>query len=430
MLPLLFLSVGCSGGDDSGLPDGVTAVAGPDTLTQAQLTELLVLAPQLPGFDDARSLVHTWVNFALVSDAFDRDPMLATYQAEATMTDLNAHAIRDFAAQRAAEGRTATAAEIDSVIRSDVVRSFEVYAIHGNPQVDSVAFIAAIRTLEELRQATIQRGGDVTAAFNDLPRATQDRFELVRLPAVSRSELPGNLSDQLWPLAVGEVTQVIAGGPGVQIIARRNTADFRDDVGIWLRPRLQMRADAVLVDSIVAAHNFQITTNAVARTRSAMAEPGTVAGSEPLATWQGGELTPDETALRIGGLAPNERAGLAGAPDTTIAIRLTEFARADLLHQVVAGDVTPERRAEHEALVREGWSSAVDTLRASRERLGEAGRTPFTWLQAVLAGREPARALPGDLGGALRRAATVRVDSTRMALAVAEATRTWVAPTP
>ncbi len=430
LLPFLCLIAACGGGDDDGLPDGVAAVADADTLTQAQLQGLLEQAPQIPAFDDARSLVHTWVDLALLSAALDADSTLAAYEAEAMATEIDAYAIRDFAARRSATGRSATAEEVDSVIRGDQVRSFEVYSIHGDPRVDSVAFIDAIRTLENLRQAAIAGGGDIRAAYEALPGATRERFDLVRLPAVSRRDLPGNLSEQLWPLAVGEMTPVIAGGPGVQIIVRQNTADFRDDIANWLRPQLQMRDDARVVDSIVAAHDFELAADAVSRARSAMAEPGTVAGTAPLATWQGGELTPEEATLRIGGLAPNQRAILAGAPDTVVATRLTQFGRAELLHQVVAGDVTPERLAEHKAMAHTYWTSSIDTLRAGRALLGEDGRTPLGWLQAVVSGRATARELPGMLGGTLRQRATVRTDSLSMARAVAEAARVWTAPTP
>jgi hypothetical protein len=258
LLCSVLLVAACGGSGDSALPEGVTAVAGQDTLKQQQLEQLLVAAPEPPTLDDARSLVHSWVNFALVGDALDRDPTLAQYQEDATRTNLNAHAIRDYANLRKETGREATDAEIDSILRSNTVRSFDVYAIHGDPRVDSVAFIDGIRLLERLRDASIANGGDVAQAFSGLTRAEQDRFDLVRMPAVSRSELPGNLADQLWPLGVGEITQVIAGGPGVQIFTRRNTADFRADVARWLKPRIQAREDLALVDSIVDAHGFKL----------------------------------------------------------------------------------------------------------------------------------------------------------------------------
>src|SRR5690606_29001034 len=232
LLPLLLLAA-CGDSGDAGLPDGVTAVAGEDTLQQDQLMQLMVAAPKAPTLDDARSLVHTWVNFALVGDALDRDPTLAQYEGDATRTDINAHAIRDYANQRREAGREATDAEIDSIVRTNSVRSFDVYSIHGDPRVDSVAFIDGIRLLERLREVSIANGGKVAEAFAALTPAEQDRFDLVRMPAVSRGELPGNLADQLWPMGVGEVSQVIAGGPGVQIFTRRNTAEFRADVARW-----------------------------------------------------------------------------------------------------------------------------------------------------------------------------------------------------
>jgi hypothetical protein len=430
LLCSVLLVAACGGSGDSALPEGVTAVAGQDTLKQQQLEQLLVAAPEPPTLDDARSLVHSWVNFALVGDALDRDPTLAQYQEDATRTNLNAHAIRDYANLRKETGREATDAEIDSILRSNTVRSFDVYAIHGDPRVDSVAFIDGIRLLERLRDASIANGGDVAQAFSGLTRAEQDRFDLVRMPAVSRSELPGNLADQLWPLGVGEITQVIAGGPGVQIFTRRNTADFRADVARWLKPRIQAREDLALVDSIVDAHGFKLASDAVPRARAGLAEPGVVPGDEPIATWNGGEFGPDKLAFRIGGLNPNERASLASAPDTVIASKIIEFARADLLYQVLSPEVTPERRAEHQQMTSADWREAVDTLRASRERLGDDGRDPYRWLQAVVSGRAEARALPGDLGGVLRRGVTIQVDSAGMAAAVAGALRVWNAPTP
>lgn len=429
LLPLLLLAA-CGDSGDSGLPDGVTAVAGEDTLQQDQLMQLMVAAPKAPTLDDARSLVHTWINFALVGDALDRDPTLSQYEGDATRTDLNAHAIRDYANQRREAGREATDAEIDSIVRTNSVRSFDVYSIHGDPRVDSVAFIDGIRLLERLREASIANGGKVAEAFAALTPAEQDRFDLVRMPAVSRGELPGNLADQLWPMGVGEVSQVIAGGPGVQIFTRRNTAEFRADVARWFKPRIQAREDLALVDSIVAANGFRLADDAVRRARAGLAEPGVVPGDDPIATWDGGDLDSDELAFRIGGLNPNERAALASAPDTLIANKITEFARAELLYQVLSSGVTPERRAEHQRMSSAAWREAVDTLRASRERLGDDGRDPYRWLQAVLSGREPARSLPGDLGGVLRRGVTVQVDSAGMAAAVAGALRTWNAPAP
>src|SRR5690606_21986251 len=144
-----------------------------------------------------------WVNLALIGPALDRDPALASMQPPATATMLQEYAIRDYAQRRAANSRTATDAEIDSVTRLNAVRTFDSYAIVADPRTDSAGFGAAVQLLEELRRAAVQTGA-LDAAFDAMPAASRNRFELVRLAAVERGELPPGLAEQIWPMQIGE----------------------------------------------------------------------------------------------------------------------------------------------------------------------------------------------------------------------------------
>ncbi|HRP08616.1 MAG TPA: hypothetical protein PLL69_09015 [Gemmatimonadales bacterium] len=288
--------VACGPGDETGLPHGVTAVAGGDTLMETDLEELLSRSPDLPDLDDARSIVSTWINLALLKSAMANDPDLSSYRDRATETVVGELAVIQFAEAAGRNSRAATDAEIDSVIRMNAVRTFDSYSIPVASPSDTASIASAVETVESLRRSAATLDSP-SQAYDQLPAGVRQRFDLVRLGAVSRGELPPALAEELWKLKVGDISPVMAGPGGVQFFVRRSSSDFRPLVADWLRPRIRAANDAVTVDSIINASGLKASADGVARLRAGMHEPGTISGSGPLATWNGGELTP-EIALK------------------------------------------------------------------------------------------------------------------------------------
>lgn len=418
----ILFAAACSPRSSTDLPHGVTAVAGSDTLMEADLEEMLVRSPVVPDLDMAQSLISSWIDLALFNSATRADPDLSGVRESSLEATIKDQAVLSYAERVGAEARAPTEAEADSVIRLNLVRTFDVYGIPVSRMADSAEFISAAGDLETFRGSVAQFDSPAQA-FDQLPAATRNRFELVRLGAVGRGDLQEALAEELWKLRPGEMTPVMAGPTGVQVFVRRNSAEFKSLVIDWLRPQIRALSDASKVDSIAAANNLRLTDDAIARVRAAMQEPFEVEGDGPLATWNGGELTPAALFSRISGLQPNERAGLVSESDTIIASLTDRFARAELLASIASAQLTPEERTAQREFAESRWSDAIDTLRAGLAAAG--GGTPTELLRAIVEGRMPARALPAGLAGVLRAQSNVVVDRESARRAAAAALRRW-----
>lgn len=418
--------VACGGNAQDAASQPV-AIVGSDTLTQDDLVGFLSHAPTLPSKADAVSLTQTWINLGLINDLLNHPDQISSAAEQAAPTIREDLLVTRLAGHRAGQGRTATTAEIDSVIRLGVVRSFDAYGI---PIKDSTEIQGALQILGELRTTAIGEGS-LNNAYQALPATTRKRFALTRLPAVSRTDLASGLAEELWKLDVGQITPVMAGAGGLQVMVRRSSRDFADDVAAWLRPQIQETVDADFVDSLAQAAGLSQGPDLVKRVRAALGSgDGKVPGTEPVVKWNGGSLTSDAVSLRLASIDPNEWGQLASGPDTAIVDRVMRMGRREIL-AARAREVLPDSDEVTAGRLADSlFSAGLDSIRTSRSRVEQGTANPSTsaWMTAIVLRQVPPQRLPGTLSGVLREQYGVELNEAALERALRESVRTWTGP--
>jgi hypothetical protein len=418
------LVVGC--GDGSAVTeDSIAATAGEATLTVGQLTALLTRSPVQPTEVLAFGMASAWIDHALAIEhlaELSQDPIASDATAQARQDSV----VQRLIAARRDAARQPTRDEVDSIGRRDNVRVFRMYALAVIPG-DTASRITATAAFEALRDAALTAHTSPTEQTDALDRTTRDALQITDLPAAERRDLPPALAEQVWPLRAGEMTRPLLTQGMVQLFYRvpRPTADVA--LGEWTRGALQVKADEALIDSLLAARHFAVPDDVADRIRSAFVDPGLITGDAPIATWDGGETSPDEALAWIRTLPPAVRAARVGASDADLVAMAKAAGRRELIQELWRGTDTTGVGAA----VRRVYDSQIALLRSDAQQVAQGSTTAqraYVWSTAEASLKVPFRTEPSGLGAALRSRTSVDVDAVAVRAALKEAARIWVAP--
>jgi hypothetical protein len=416
----LFLVAAC-GPEETNLDELAVVTIPTDTLTAAELRDILVLAPAMPNDDAALGAVSIWSDLALVSGAVANGANLAD---DATVNVIMRPVMMETTVQRFGATRAGsavpTAAQIDSVARGTQVHVYRTFAIGPVDPSDSARVLTEGQRLVRLKQQAAVDGSTAAAM-----RSLGDEVSgiVVSEPvANARPELPQQLSAAIWRLNDGEISEPIIGNGGIQIFERVPNATAREAVAAWFTPVLQRRIDTEFIDSVMTSRGLTVVNDGASRLRAAGAEPGVFASDDALVTWSGGELRPGEALAWMALMPAPERARLRLGSDTSLTQMLNQMGRREILFElaVTAGIDTNAVRDELLPVFRERLTLLMSEAQATGD--------PTVWIQDVIGGRRQFQPLPGALSRFLRDRTTLVADDEARTVATREAARTWTSP--
>lgn len=415
---LLLTAAGC--GKDAVPQEALDATIvqiGDSKLTGKQLETWLLKSPRMPNASASALIIGSWIDAALLNEARKAGATLddSTTTDAAIGPDAARGMILEYWAGRAAARPPVTDAQADSLAQRDQVRVLQHFFL-GNPtQRDSAGFAAvADRATGILRRA--KAGED----FGKLVREASEDSATVRsngfLPAISREDLPAAIRNIAWGLEPGAVSAIIPSGLGLHIVRRATAAESRDGLKAWLAPRFSRRADSIHVDSVTKAAKLTIAPDAVTRLRAMAHEPIGAAPGAPLATWEGGTLTPEIARSWIVMLQSAERAALAGASDSAVRSMVRELSQREIILGLAGAthEVAPKARELLAPQYRSALAEVTGEFARRTAGVAEANAAS-AFVDSLVHSGSRYRPLPGALAGVLRAMYPVRVDTAAIA---------------
>ena len=401
------LLAGCGGGAISPEKARTLAVAeaAGGSLSGEVLDKWLVVSKEVPTRVEASGLVSAWINGTLLIDAIRKKTPLddqATFDSVIMETAARTVVGQYFNA-RDLQMPAITDRQVDSVLDIDQARVFQQVVLRIKGKVDSASVIALRRRAEALKKK-LESGSDFAAAVKQESDDSVSRASNGFLPAVTAAEMGPKLAP-IFNLAPNTISPIVASpvSPAFVILRRATRPESRSGVKLWLAPRLARRADSLYMDSIAHAKKIVIGADARLRVRAMAHEPVNLGDGPPLATWEGGSLTPAAVRNATLSLTPMDRFALTDAPDTVVTQFLTGLARRDILLPIVVTEPLPT--AAVRAIYLPPYRRVLDSLRAVVNRLPaslSSGDAAAMQIDSVLAQRAPFLQLPGALQAVLR----------------------------
>ncbi len=402
------------------------------TLDGATLEKVLLASPPGspgPTIETAGIVISAFVEAGLIRKALMEDRPLTDSAAihDAIIPDAIRGQILAHLRRRAQAMPPVTDAQADSLGRLGSVRVFQ-HILFRVPDYSDTAAVRPIAqhandVLAELRTA----GADFDAIAR---RESEDSLSASfggYLPPMTRRDLPeGRFGEVAWGLSVGDISGLVPSPAGIHILRRSPLVDGREGFRIWLRPVLTRITDSLWVDSLAGARKLSIAPDAVSRLRELGVEPFTGGGDADFASWEGGELTADETRIWLSVLPAVERAAMPGAPDSVLVLFLEQLAKRDIVSETTPEG--PEVGTEAWQALAPQYRELIDSLSAHYRAFlldGDSSATLRSYLLSVSNGERPYLPLPGALGGVLRRGATVEVNERAIESIVTSAARQW-----
>ncbi|HEY8062756.1 MAG TPA: peptidylprolyl isomerase [Gemmatimonadales bacterium] len=410
-----FVIAGCSGGalsPDQARAATIAEVPG-GVLTGATLERWLLKLPQPPSAISASVLVSAWMNTALAIDAVRNHRPLddsATVDA-AIAADADRGTSLQYFERRDAGQPPVTDAESDSLANIDQTRVFQQILLPVPPKADSATRAAAVASAQVLLKRA-HDGANFAALAIEASPDSATRASQAFLPAITRDQLgrlPQRMQD-IWNLKPGGISSLIGSSIGVHIMRRATRDEARPRLKQFLAPILAHHADSVFIDSIARAHHIEVAPDARPRMRAMAAEPVVAADSSPMASWQGGTLTPAAVRNATLMLDPASRVRLGNASDSAITRYLRDLATRQIVLGVIAPGPRPTPAAR--AVLAPAFRTAIAALDTALNHLPaalSAGDAAAESVDSALTGKR-AIMLPGALAGVLRSRAKVRVN--------------------
>lgn len=424
VLGLTAFTAACGDGNPGDASE-VVATAGDAALTRGDLTSLLTRSPVPPTEGLAFGLTSAWIDHALIVQHLDALASDRIFEAATVQVHLDSLVQRLIESRRSA-ARAATQAEIDSIGRRGDIHVYQMYAI-PLPPGDSSAQSNGAGILLGLRSAALAAATSPAVQMANLSETDRKKIVTTDFPATDQAGIPPGLAAQIWNLREGEISMPLRNQDLLQIYYRVPRPAANPALAEWTRLAVQMRADSVMIDSLLTARKFSVPDDISTRMRGAFNEPGAISGTEPIATWDGGETTPEEAMAWIRTMPASVRADRIGASDQELQ-RLAEAAgRRELLAELVKNVDS----AGLGSAIRSVYERQVTDLRNDAAQVAK-GATPseqaFSWSTAETLLKVPYRSEPSGLGAALRALTPVDVDAVRVREALGDAVRVWQAP--
>ncbi len=431
IVPTAFAAVavlGCSRGPAAETTrNAVVATAAGQSLQGRTLEHWLLMSPNRPSPTIASTLVSNWIDVTLLATAMRDGTVLddsATIDAAITPDAARGMSLKFWQA-RAAARPPITDHQGDSLVTVDRVRVFQHLVLLLPPNADSATMQNVARRAQDLRQRA-QQGEDFSALVRKYSEDTAGRASGGFLPAIPKSGFPPTIAGAVWSLHPGDVSDLIHAPGRVEILRRATPDQARPYLKQWLGPQLARRADSLFIDSLAAARHLTVPEAALARVRAMAREPVALDGGGPMATWDGGSLTPAETRMWLMMIAPTERAAMTAASDSASRAFLHQLGERELVVQLAApkGAITPEARA---ALVPQ-YKAALAGMEADLRHAGgalEPGALATSYIDSLLAGTIRFHVLPGALASVLRSRDSTSVNQSALSAVIDLAYAGW-----
>ena len=431
---ILLALTACSG--DMSIEDAreaaVATVAGVE-LDGATLERVLLAAPpQSPGpsRETAAVVISAFIDAGLLRQAIVRGDSLtdSVTVMEAIAPDAIRGQILELLESRAARMPEPTDEQADSLGRLGGVRTFQHILVRVLDPTDTNQTNPAVRKIRAIATELERPGADFSAIARRESDDTSTAASGGYLPPLRQRDIPADegFATRLWALSPGEVSRPVVSKAGVHIVRRTTLVEGRPGFKQFLRPALTRTADSAWVDSLSRAKVLTIDPDAVSRLRELAVEPYSGGGDEPYATWQGGELTADETRMWLSVLPVVERVSLPVAPDSALTLFIEQLSERDMVAEQATGTVRVTPRA-WEALAPQFRDALASVREQYRDGLviGDSTTALRNFLTEVSTGQRPYRPLPGALAGLLRRNASVELNQKAIDAVVLAATRQW-----
>ncbi|HET9065340.1 MAG TPA: peptidylprolyl isomerase [Gemmatimonadales bacterium] len=400
------------------------------TLDGATLESILREAPPNagPSQETARLVTSAFIDAALFRKALLNGTSLTDSATLARIIEPDAirGMVRQHMIQLARGYPVPTDAEVDSVTRLGQVRSFQAIGVRLAPPDDSAA-MARMRTKVEAARTEALQGGDFTALVRRYSEDTSFVQSNGYLPALQRGQLPPTPSvAAMWRLEYDQVGAPMALGNMAIIPRRTKVEEARPVIRNWLIPVQAGERNEAWLDSVRSARHLTLAKDAIPRMRDLVREPLDGGGAEPLVTWEGGALSPDQARLWVSVLPPAERAVLPGIADSALTILLTEVADRYVIRDLVnGGDSIPA--AAWEAMLPQFRTALASLDSAYRPMLAgaDANQAVRDFLRGVTSGKVPYRPLPGAMVWVLRQGASITIDQPAIDVIVTAVMPAW-----
>lgn len=412
ILGLLMLPAACSsqkGGDPN---SAVVVSVGKAELKGATLAGWLKQSPTPPTAAAMGLLVSTWIDQAEIATALrdgkaldDSATALAVIAPDAARGVLN-----NYWRARAKLRPKVSDRSVDSLAARDEVRVFQHLFIDGSRAKDSASRMAVVNRMRAL-MVRLKKGESFTALVKEASEDTATVRNDGYLPAVMKENLPDGLQATAWALEPGEVSQLLPSRIGLHVLRRATAAEAREAMRTWLVPRFGLQADTKFVDSVALARKLTVAKDAPNRARAIAPEPLLAADGAPIATWEGGALSPAQLRVWIAMLGPVERVALSGAADSTAFMFIRETALREMLLGMIAptGPNTPEARSALLPVYRSMLDSVVSDMKEFSGK--EPGEAASAITEGLVKSQRRYRPLPGALPAILRTRFPAKVDT-------------------
>jgi hypothetical protein len=250
----------------------------------------------------------------------------------------------------------------DSVYLADTVRVLQ-HILFAVPATASPADRAAARKKAQLALAQLQQGANFELLASQLSDDPGSKREGGWLPPAKPGTYVTAFDSAAWRLKPGQMTGLVETPFGYHIIRRPTLDESRSRILAYLTQQATQRLDSIYMDSLSIRYDLQVTKDAPALMRAALADKsGMRKSTKTLAKYTGGELTVGEYLKWLGALPPQFGAQIKAASDD----QLNQFAKAlssnqILLHQADSAGITLP--ADQWAAMEASYKAVIDTIK-------------------------------------------------------------------
>jgi PPIC-type PPIASE domain len=406
---LTLATAGCEGAVYQGKED-VAAEAGSAQLPPDRLRSWVARVPSgQPTVAEAGFVALAWIDYSLLASAAARGEALtdSATAALALTPDLMLLPLRRWHDSLVAR-RPRIAADVpDSLYAGDNVRVFQQIVIRVSDPNDVRAITAVRERAETLLTKTRAPGANfaqLAQQYSEDPGAQQGGW----LGPAPRSAFPPEFVRGSWRIKPGSINGVTS-RVGFHIVRRPDLEEVRDRLRQYGESLATKRADSLYLDSLVAARGLALGRDVPARLRAFFNDPSVrTRDTEPLATWDGGDLRLAATSLWIDLLPPRTYLDLRGTSDVLLERYVRDLAKQYMLYDEANRDgieVTPGEWATLQAGYRRSLAASLALLGVDSSGTlpsDQAGARVDSLLNRLTSDSARWRSLPSALGAVLR----------------------------
>lgn len=422
LLPLIAATVaGCSNFRDlfSAHAD-VAAEVGPQELSADRLSQIVLGSGKNVRVtrEVTEVVANIWVDYSLFAQALVRGklPVDSAAVAEVVWPELaeikGTHWHDTLAARRSSVSDSAA----DSLYRMPDVRLLQHILFGVRPNMQP-AQKADTRRKAEAALTRLKEGASFAKLASQLSDDPGTRADSGYLPPGPKGRFVPAFDSVGWALAPGQTSGIVESPFGFHIIKRPALNEVRDRIGDYLSERAGVQLDSMYMDSLAAANDIKVMSDAAPAMRAAAESPEESRHSSKVLTrYKGGELTVQGYLRWVRALPPQYGNQLRQANDTM----LHRFAR------VLTQNVLLLREADRAGMkitplewasLERRYHSQLDTLRTEMDLTGPdltdssialpereklAGLKVEQYFDRLIGGKTKLRPLPSALGTLLR----------------------------